>query len=428
MPKQVSRRTFLRAGGVALALPSLEAMTKTTYGASAGQNGQSRQRALLAIDAGSIYAPFLFPERAGRDYEPTSLLRILEDVREDFTVISGVSHPHVGGGHFGEKCLLTGAVEPMSSGFKNTVSIDQLAAERIGLDTRFSSLVLNTVPRCTRSISWAPYGTNIPALGGARAVYSKLFLNGTKESIQEEIRRLEAGKSILDRVGGGAKQLRGNLSAADRQRLDQYLAAVRDVEKQLAKQQAWADRPKPQVDLPIPAENNVHTDLVGHTKTMLDVVHLALQTDSTRVISLVASIDGRAPMSLPGVTMGWHDLDHHGGNEEKLKQLKISYSAIFEAYRDFFVKLKNTNEQSGSLLDRTTVLVTSGLGNASNHSNRNLPTLLVGGGFRHGQHLAFDRKNNDPLANLYLSMLHRLGVEVDSFATSTGTMRGLEMT
>ena len=229
----------------------------------------------------------------------------------------------------------------------------------------------------------------------------------------------------MDLVGEDAKSLSRDLGAGDKLRLDSYFSSVRDLEKRMAETEKWAKRPKPRVNARRLVDIGDPSDLVGRQKTMCEVIKLALQTDSTRFISLhIPGAGGVIPIE--GVTEGYHTLSHHGRDEEKLEQLALVETALLAQWGEFLRDLKESEESQSNLLDNTSVLLTSNLGNASNHDNRNMPVLFAGGGFRHGQHLAFDQNNNYPLPNLFVSVLQQTGLEFDQFATSTGTMKGLE--
>ena len=229
----------------------------------------------------------------------------------------------------------------------------------------------------------------------------------------------------MDMVSEDAKSLSRELGVGDREKLDAYFTSVRDLEKRMAEAEKWAELPKPQVHQSIPVDINDPGDLIGRQRTMCDVIKLALQTDSTRFISLhIPGASGSIPIA--GVDDSHHSLSHHGRDSEKLEQLALVEAAVMKQWGNFLQGLREVEEAHGNLLDQTSVLLTSNLGNASNHDNRNMPVLLAGGGFRHGQHLAFDKKKNYPLPNLYVSILQQVGMETDSFASSTGTMTGLE--
>jgi hypothetical protein len=265
----------------------------------------------------------------------------------------------------------------------------------------------------------------VPADNSPSKVFARLFLDGSPDEVRAQVSRLENGRSILDDVRDQADLLRTDLGAADRDKLDEYLTSVRQLERRLVKDEEWCKRPKPKVDVPPPQDIPNAADLIGRTRLLFDLTHLALQTDSTRLVTIMLAGSTYAP-PIPGVSLGHHDLSHHGKDPGKLEQLKIVEVETIKTVRDFLSKLKESKEDGGCLLDSTTVFLGSNLGDASSHSVKNLPVLLAGGGFRHGQHLAFDPQDPPPLCNLYVSMLQRLGIETDKFGTSTGTLSGLE--
>ncbi|HUR58203.1 MAG TPA: DUF1552 domain-containing protein, partial [Opitutaceae bacterium] len=380
------------------------------------------RRFVAVSNALGLHGPHLFPVQAGRNYEPSRYLKAIADLRNDFTIFSGVSHPHVTGGHKAEACILSAA--PMGGGnFRNTVSLDQHMAKHLGNETRFPSLVLNT--KSENSPSYTENGSMIPAESSPLRLFNRLFVPDTAEAQAQQVRRLREGRSIMDIVGAEAKAMQRNIGAGDREKLDAYFTSVRDLELRLAANEEWAHQPKPKVTAPPPKDVTNGNDLIARQNVMHDVMYLALQTDSTRFITLHTNGGGEV-VPIAGVAEGYHQLSHHGLDAEKIEQLALIEAAQVAAWGAFVRRLKETPEGEGTLLDQTMVLLTSNLGNASAHDNRNMPVIFAGGGFRHGQHLAFDAKNNYPLPNLYVSALQRLGLPAEKFATSTGTMRGLE--
>jgi len=324
--------------------------------------------------------------------------------------------------HQASASFLTGAQGAGRPGFKNSISVDQLAAEHLGQETRFASLALSGEGQ---GISWTRTGAPVPASTSPSKVFAKLFLADTPEEARNQTRRLADGRSILDDVQDQAKKLSSSASAHDREKLDEYATSVRDLEKRLAQDEAWTKKPKPKVDATQPKDIASASDLIGRTKLLFDLTHLALQTDSTRLVTIMLAGSSHAP-PIPGVTLGHHDLSHHGKDPVKLDQLKIVEIETMKTLRDLLAKLKATKEEGVTLLDRTSIFLGSNLGDGSSHSVKNLPVFLAGGGFKHGQHLAFDAQNPPPLCNLFVSMLQRLDLPVDSFATSTGTLTGLQ--
>jgi hypothetical protein len=419
MSRTLLRRTFLRGSGVAMALPLLDAMLPVSVARGAAAALPPRRMVAVCSNLG-FHTPFLFPEQAGSNYEAPPYLKVLEPLRNDFTVFSGVSHPAVDGGHSAEMSFLTAAPHPGSPGFKNTISLDQLMAERIGAETRYSHLTLST--NGGNGLSWTRGGVRIPSDGKPSKVFERLFLPGGGNATQ----RLRNGESIMDLVGEQARQMQREVGPNDRQKLDEYFTSVRELEQRLVRGQEWVRKPKPKVDVPPPQDITDNADMIGQIRLMFDLMHLALKTDSTRIITLFISGVGGVVPKIAGVSDDWHNLSHHGQDPTKIEHLKLIELVKFEGFRDFLLKLKATQEQDETLLDRTMVLFGSHLGNASSHNTRNLPLVLAGGGFRHGQHLAFDRQNNAPVSNIYVSMLQQMGLEFDSFGSSSGTLNGLE--
>ncbi len=422
--RPISRRRFLRGSAVAMALPFLESM-KTLFARVAAGLGP-RRMFCVCNNLGVLPQPF-FPKDAGRDYTPSPYLKLLEEHRADFTVISGVSHPFVDGGHPSDICFLTAAPHPAGSSFRNSISLDQLVAERIGMLTRFPSLTLAV--NGGRSLSWTRTGVAIPPEGQASAVFKQLFLQGTPAEIERQIRELDTGRSILDAVSEQVKELERNVGVRDRARLDQYYTGVRDLEHRLQESRGWAKKPKPPVKASPPTDPASPAQYMAKVQIMYDLARLAFETDSTRAITLMLNSVGTPVVQIAGATItdSYHNLSHHGMAEEKLTQLKVIDEWHMKLLANLFKGLKSVREDGATLLNRTMVLYGSNLGDANAHSTTNLPTLFAGGGFRHGRHLAFDRSRNYPLPNLFVSMLERMGIEQISFGPSTGTIRGLEM-
>ena len=402
---RLSRRAMLRGASVALTLPWLDAM-RPAWGSDEPHLGPRRMVGILP--------QFFFPSGAGTDYEASDYLRRLSRHREQMTVFSGVSLPGVTGGHAAERCFLTGTPHPERGGFRNGVSLDQFAAERIGDQTRFPSLVL-AITNENPTLSFTRSGAPIPAEKSPRQLFEKLFFQGSPDQVAASLEQLRQGRSMLDFVREQSRRLERSVSPADRQRLDQYLTAVRDLEQRLMAAEAWEQRPKPEVDAEPPNDITDPQAFADRTQQMLDVVRLGLETDSTRLVSLF--ID----------TTVIHNITHHGNRPEVLAELKAKEEKQFDVLNTFLDSLTESREGDRTLLDQTMVLYGTCMGSANSHSNVNLPALLAGGGFRHGAHLAFDTENNYPLSNLYVSMLQRLGLEVDQFSTGNGTLRGLEM-
>ena len=427
----LSRRRFLQGAGIALALPFLDSMLpRLARGATSSSPlapaAVPRRMFAVCNNLGVLSQQF-FPTGTGRDYAPSDYLQHLQDYRNDFSVFSGVSHPSVDSGHPADVCFLTAAPHPGSGSFHNTISLDQVIAERIGIMTRFPSLTLSVNTR-SRSLSCTGTGVAIPPEDKAAEVFKQLFLQGTQAEVDTQVQKLDIGRSILDTVAAQARTLERTLGPGDRERLDQYFTSVRDLEHRLQVSKGWETKPKPVVDVPVPVDPANPSAYMAKVKLMYDLARLAFQTDSTRSITLM--LDSASTPAVDGITEvaiteGYHNLSHHGKSPEKLAQLRALDHAHMRHLSDLFGSLKGIREGGDTLLDRTMVLYGSNLGDANAHVCTNMPILFAGGGFRHGQHLAFDRERNYPLPNLFVSMLQRMGIEEDRFASSTGTMRGL---
>ncbi|WP_261341147.1 DUF1552 domain-containing protein [Fimbriiglobus ruber] len=380
---------------------------------AAGKPDLPRRMVCIETNMG-ILPQFFFPEKAGLDYKLTPYLERMAAFRDHFTVFSGVSLPGVTGGHSAEKCFLTGTPHPERGGFRNWVSLDQYAAEQIGSRTRYPSLVLG-VGNEGQTLSYTRSGAPIPIERSARKLFEKLFVQGKPDEVVNAVNALRQGRSTLDFVGDQSKRLAKSLPPADRQRLDQYLTSVRDLEQRLHSAEEWEQKPKPKVTAAPPEDIKDGREFARQSRTMFDVIQLALATDSSRLVSVF--VDATAI----------HNITHHGNRPEVLAELRAKEEGQFDALAAFLKTLSSVKEEGDTLLDRTMVLYGTCMGSANSHANNNLPVLLAGGGFRHGQHLAFDTQNNYPLTNLYVSMLQRLGIETREFSTGRGTMRGMEV-
>ena len=417
----LNRRAFLKGTSATVALPFLSAMTP------AFAAGPTAPKRFVAMSAGlGFHAPNFIPTEVGAGYQAPLYLQNLEKHRKDFTVFSGLSHPNSNGnsGHASELTWLTSAPRPGLAGFRNTISIDQLMARHIGAATRFPSLSIGTNGK---SLSWTSNGVQIPSQTHPAKLFRQMFVNGTEKEVAEELKNLERGRSILDTVLGDAKALNVTLGARDREKLDEYFTSVRELEIRLQQNKQWANRLKPKVNYREPREVPDRTDILAKQRLMYDLILLALQTDSTRVITFSLGSMNAVPNNIPGVRTDWHMLSHHGKEEAKIEELSKVEAAEFGVFSEFLQKMKDIKEEGGHLLDHTAILFGSNLGNASSHSWRNLPILLAGGGYKHGHHVAHDPDNNTPFANLFVPLAQRMGLEIEKFGSSTkSAIRGLQ--
>ncbi len=287
----------------------------------------------------------------------------------------------------------------------------------MGGETRFASLSLGG-----GDLSANRKGVKVPSESSASRVFRQLFIDGTPAEVDREVQKIQNGQSILDGVRDQAQSLGKTLGPADRLRLDLMLTSIREAEQRLQQDQAWVRKPKPKVQAkPFTEDHTSDQRMLDRERQWFDLVHLALQTDSTRAIALYLWSHTER-LTLDGVAISHHDASHHGQDDGKIKQLALIEEAEMKLFADFLGKMKSTSEGDASLLDRTVVFHASNLGNASAHTCDNLPILLAGGGFKHAGHVAFDRKNNKPLSNLFVRMLQQVGIEMDRFGSSTGTI------
>jgi hypothetical protein len=421
---RLPRRSFLRGAGVTLALPWLECMTPSVARADSASQPPFRML-IIANNLGVLPKPF-FPQTTGRDYELSPYLSALAEFRQDFTVFSGLSHPGVTGGHSTDNCFLTAARGAFKSGFRNSISLDQFAAEKLGQVTRFPTLNLGVnIDKGNRSLSWTRDGVLLPAEDSAPKLYERMFVQGDRESVERQLHKLETRGSILDTLLDETRRFSRDLAGGDKARLDQYVTSVREVEERLQTARAWELRPKPQATQAAPADIQDRKLFFEKFDLMLATAQLALESDSTRIVTLMADAFFTPVFNLnerQTSTDSYHGLTHHGFAEDKVKQLEEIDRQQMKLLNRLLHRLAGRKENGRRLLDRTMVLYGSNMGDANIHDNTNLPILLAGGGFKHGQHLSFKADRDTPLCNLFVTMLQKLGVVTDAFASSNGRL------
>ncbi len=421
--KPLVRRTFLRGAGVFLGLPLLEAMRPVLRPVHAAETAATPMRLVCLGNPLGMLPDAFFPTATGPDYELSEVLQPLAKHRQNFTVFSHLDHG-LSGGHRVIHSFLTGLKDSEAKDWPDgNISIDQRAAEAFGSQTRFPSLVVSAGAEADGDLncklSWTRNAVNVPPIARASELFRALFV---REDAMSRRLRAEAdalNESILDAINEQAKLLAQRLGQADRRKFDEYLTSVREVERKLNMSQAWHDRPKPQVDMPMPTEGSIAYML----PMMYDLLALALQTDSTRVASL--SCPGSLDTSDLGLEGSYHGFSHHGKAETLRRGLLVIERFQMSELARFLDKLAKVVEPTGTtLLERTIVLFGSGMGNGSSHSNKDLPILVAGGGFQHGEHKAYPTEANRrvPLTNLYTSVLQRCGVEIERFNNASGTL------
>ena len=425
--RPMPRRSVLRAAGVSLALPLLDCMTPLF-----GQKvAAPPRRMLIIVNNLGVLPKYFFPQSAGKDYELSQYLTALAEFRRDFTVFSGLSHPGVTGGHSADNCLLTAARGAFKGGFRNTISFDQFVAEKLGQVTRFPTLNLGVnIDKGNRSLSWTRDGVLLPAEDRALKLYERMFVQGDEEAVAQQVQRLERNGSILDALLDETRRFTRQLGTDDKVRLDQYVTSVREVEERLQTARAWETRQKPIPTQPPPPDIQDKKLFFAKFDLMLAMAQLAIESDSTRIVTLMADAFVTPALKLSenvNSTDSYHGLSHHGQAENKVRQLQEIDRLQMALLKKTLSGMAGRKENGERLLDRTMVFYGSSMGDANIHDNTNLPILLAGGGFRHGQHIVFKRDNNTPLCNLFVSMMQRMGAEVDTFASSSGRLTGLEL-
>ncbi|MEM6688521.1 MAG: DUF1552 domain-containing protein [Planctomycetota bacterium] len=420
--KRLDRRTVLRGSGIAMALPMLSAMEGLSVSAASTRDDKSPKRSVMLTMGLGLHAENLNPQTAGKNFESTMYLESFERVRDSMTVISGSSHPGVGGGHRAEASILTATPVGSAGRATNTISLDQFMAKRLGSTTRFPSVVLSTSG--STSPCYTESGSMISPMNNPRELFEALFVTPSAKQRQRQAAQVKHGRSIMDLVAEDARSLSQTLGRGDRHRLGEYFQSVRQLEQRLVEAEKWAKLPKPKISERDAGIGKNPNDHVSRFETMLGLIKLAIQTDSTRVACLhIPGSGGVIP--LDGVDTAYHSLSHHGQDEDKLRQLAVVETAFTKRLADFLIDLRGISEGDSHLLDQTQVLLTSNLGNASNHSNKNMPVIFAGGGLKHGGHLAFDQKNNYPLSNLFVTMLQNMNMGVDRFSTGSTTLDGI---
>jgi hypothetical protein len=428
MIHEINRRHFIRTSALMLPLPLLPSLVRAADRPETGTN--IKRVCFLNLGHGLLPENF-FPEKSGTDYGTSLYLRHLDPVRERFTVFSGLSHGL--SNHTKEHGILSGVAAGNKTG---ALSIDQAMAGKLGTETRFESLAVWPFAKSnvgTPSISYNPAGVGIPPIKTPQALYEKLFLNNIPAKERKaQLANIQRNKSILDGIRSDRNQLDRLVNGNDRRSLDEYYQAVRDAERKLTRAADWIDKPKPTAPMKSPRRLPEILDLDVNFGLLLEqemeLMYLALLTDSTRVITFHHGISD-APMTVDGVTSNAHrSYSHHGQEPEKLEKLARIEGTVFKkVVADFLVRLAKKQENGEALLDSTMVCALSNLGQPANHSGQNLPVLVAGAGFErdHGKHIAYDQERNEPLCNLFLTMLHKLEIDEPRFGTSTGPLKGL---
>lgn len=416
-PSHFSRRSFLKAAGISIALPAFE-----SFGSVVASSPPMR---MVCICTGLGMNPeAFFPKAYGRGYALSPVLSPLQGLRDDFTVFSHMDHPGIFTKHGAMSSILSG-VDPDHAAPGENVSLDQVAAQHVGYQTRFPSVHISLAG--SQGASWSPSGIKMREEGDPFALFQKLFVNDSEAAKKERKLELDQQGSVLDLVREQAKRFERSINATDRVKLDEYLTAVREAEQRIQGMKRWEDVPKPTVKFDEDERPHSGIDYETLSPLMFDLLFLAIQSDTSRVFTAGFGMHNHV-IELEGVTEGYHGLSHHGNLEDKLTQLRIIETFYIAQMARFMEKLKNARTEQSHLLNETMVWFGSGLGDAARHSNRDLPIILAGGGFKHGSHLDCARPDGwqTPLNNLFTTMLQNFGVEADRFNNATGNMNQLK--
>jgi hypothetical protein len=439
---QIPRRTFLKGVGTALALPALEAMVSPMSAAPAGRS--PLRMAFVYVPNGVNMADWT-PATEGTDFALPKILEPLQPHRAELQVLTGLAHRTAypngdgGGDHArASASFLTGmqARKTAAIDVRAGVSVDQIAAARIGQQTRLPSLELSCdkgqqAGSCDSgyscayqfNLAWKTPTTPLPPEVDPRLVFERLFSNGVPgETAESRARRQQAHKSILDFVLADARQLRAGLGSSDQQKLDEYMNSVREIEQRIENAEKMA------VATPdYAAPTAIPRDYEQHLRVMFDLLTLAFQTDTTRISTLMIAHDGsNRSYPMAGVPDGHHDLSHHGGNAEKKAKIARINRFHMTQFAYFLERLKSVREGDGTLLDNCMIVYGSGIADGNAHSHHDLPVLLAGrggGAFKTGRHVRLAKET--PMTNLYLAMLERMGVSAERLGDSTGILKGL---
>jgi hypothetical protein len=422
MKPSPARRKFLRSSGVVMALPMLEALPETARASTAGEPAPVKRFVCLSNNYG-VYQKAFFPDASqrGADYQLPETLTALAKHRKDITVFSNLDHGFTGG-HQGIPVLLSGVRPVLAHNYaEGNISLDQKLAEHHGAATRFPSLTLGCRER--NLLSFTRTGVQVPSID-LRAAYRKMFYEDSAEAKTAQKKQFERHSSILDVVREQAKSMDGKVSQDDRRKLSEYFNSVRTLEKKITQQEPWIQRPKPQTAVKAPNPGNGTEEQL---KALIEIIALALQTDSTRAITMTSGfVNGDF-----GLNGGYHGFSHHGEREEPVAALKKieGFQISMMSYLIDLLKAQEDLINGGTLLDHTAILFGCGMASGT-HSTTNLPLVLAGGGFKHGEHKVYPDANQQrvPAANLLVSILQNSGVEIDQFGSSNGSLRGLDFT
>ena len=438
----LNRRSLLHGAGITLGLPLLDAMSKSISAADSiyqplMKSLRTTPRLICCYIPNGVNIKQWVPKDSGMGYSLSPTLDVLNEHRNDFTVVTGLGHPASKGGHSGADTWLTGADLGRVPGaeYTNSESIDQVISTVHEKETRFASLQLSDMSGTggaghSHTLSFNRNGTPIPAENSPRRLFERLFVSDSAEGRETLLKTYADKKSILDSVLQDAKRLDRVLGHQDQQKVEEYMDSVRQTESRVQRLESWIDVAKPEVNavgLQLDSKSGDAHDRPTWIDVMLELCYLAFVTDATRVIAFEWS---REAGGYGGGGENHHELSHHGGDEGMLNRLAQIDRFHLTKLNRFMRFLKSTQDGENRMLDNTMILFGSGKnsGAGGDHSPKNLPLLIAGGnklGLRHGQHLAFDVDKHPPLANVHLTLAQKMGAEIDTFSDASGTLTGL---
>ena len=403
----VNRRNFLKAGAVSIALPSLETF-------AANKKPEAKAKNFVAIGAYlGWYRKAFYPTQTGSSYQLPELMEPIKAHRNDFTIFSGLDHRGPNG-HEGWTNFLCGRQI-------KSYSIDQIIADKIGQKSRFTDIRVGAgAGESNAAMSFTKRGSALPMIQRPSVLYKQLFISKADRKLSEYM--LKSGKSSLDYVLEDAMRLQKSVSHSDKEKLEEYFSSMRSVEKRMNQHLSTINDPVPETDYKLPDTDPVTPNLQMEAATLMyDLMALAIQNESTKVLSMfihglgqVFSIDGKPLKS------GYHGLTHHGNDKVMVNDLVKIEKTHMKCFNGFLNQLKEKKDAQGKpLLDSTIVLLGTGMGDSSRHDNSDLPTLIAGGGFKHGQHINVKKESNLLLGDLYITLQQQLGIETDSFSNAT---------
>ncbi|WDE96495.1 DUF1552 domain-containing protein [Lentisphaera profundi] len=417
---EINRRRFLAGSGALIPLPFMASL-ECAAGKKKASSAVTKRFVCIAPEYG-IHRSSLIPEKTGPLSQLPKYAQCLNAHRREFSIFSGIDHPMVGGGHAATSTLLNGMKKSLCGGdLKKMLTLDMYLADKFGRDTRFPLLTVgNGSP-----VTFNNKGVAVPTITSPEKLFAQVFQQDNPKEIKKREQSLNQDLSILDDLVDDAKFLGKGLDKTDREKFEEYLTSLRETEKRLHQEKQWLYKDKPKTEYK-PFEQAQEMDEPPHRNDLfLDIMALALQTDSTRFITFQMP-GGNGFLPVEGVNTAYHTLTHHGHRPERVDQLSLIDQWRYQQMAKFIDKLKKMKDGEGRpLLDTTLLMFGSGMSDASNHSSKNNSILFAGGRLKHGKHHALKGTKDGVISNLYVTCLNYFGIRENSFATSRGNLNHL---